>query len=259
MTTLSASIMAHPVRENFVDELVASLDRPVPVHWDLAGPPTSQGDQRWRNGDGAWRMYDPDADWHVVIQDDAIVCEDFLAGFEKALAHVPDSNAQVVSAYVGSKRPSQIVFTNMAREARFKDASWAKALQLSWGVAIALRTDTIEPMLEWCGRLQGVPYDRRISRFYYYEAEVACWFTWPCLADHRSSPSLVAHGDGGRHARSFHNGSALDLTWDGPVIYDKRLKRREIVKERQRKRGKEYNNSLQTRNRPSPTEHARTR
>lgn len=256
---LSASIMAHPVRESLVDELVASLDRPVAVHWDLAGPPTSQGEQRWNNGVGAWRMYDPDADYHVVIQDDAAVCEDFLAGFEKALERVPNDNAQVVSAYIGSKRPSQMVFTNMARQARFEDASWVRGLKLSWGVAIALRTDTIEPMLEWCSELQGAPYDLRISKYYRDEVNIDCWYTWPCLVDHRQSPSLVAHGDQGRHARSFYQGSALDLAWGGPIIYDRRLKRREILDRRERARGRRYNDSLQTRNRPSPTEHAKTR
>jgi hypothetical protein len=37
---LSASVMAHPDREAEVSQLLAALDRPVPVHWDDEGPPS---------------------------------------------------------------------------------------------------------------------------------------------------------------------------------------------------------------------------
>ena len=53
---LSASIMAHPARSGEVAELVAALDRPVPVHWDDEGPPSGKADRVWRTARGAWLL-----------------------------------------------------------------------------------------------------------------------------------------------------------------------------------------------------------
>jgi hypothetical protein len=229
---LSASIMAHPVRTPLVEDLLASLDRDVPVSWDNTGPPTSQSEQRWANGRGAWEMADSSADWHVVIQDDALVCDDFLAGLEAALGHLSDE-AHVMSSYIGTKRPVQTVFQRIARDPTIANASWVQSLTLNWGVAVAVRTAAIEPMLECAtehGR--GLGYDTRISRYFRDEADVDCWYSWPSLASHREVPSLISHGDVGRYARNFHVGSALDIDWNGATVQDPRLGRAAIMRAR---------------------------
>lgn len=227
--------MAHPVRETYVEELLISLgirDAIGMVSWDRVAEPSSIGEQRWKTGRTAWMLHDSDADWHVVLQDDAVVCDDFLAGFSEALDHLPDE-AVVASAYCGSKRPGQIPFTRLARQARTDDASWLRSMQVWWGVAIAARTETIEPMLEWCDAKTGSPYDSRIGAYYRRVLDTDCWYTWPSLVDHRDGPSLIAgHRDQGRRAREFHESSALDLTWDGPVIDDPRLLKRDLLRAR---------------------------
>lgn len=226
--TLSCAIMAHPDRKPYVDELLLQLNSAVPISWDGAGEPSAIGEQRWKVGREAWQMFASGADWHVVLQDDAIVCDDFLAGFAKALEHVPEQ-ALVASAYCGAKRPGQIPFTRIAKTARNDGASWLRSMQVWWGVAIAARTETIEPMLEWCDTKIGSPYDSRIGAYYRWKAGSDAWFTWPSLVDHRDGPSLIAgHRDVGRNAREFHKGSALDLTWDGPVVDDPRMRKYDL-------------------------------
>lgn len=227
--SLSASIMAHPARKQYVDELLEVLGTDVPVSWDTVEEPSSIAEQRWATGRQAWLMYDPAADWHIVIQDDTIACQDFLAGFANALEYLPD-DALIASPYCGTKRPGQVPFTKIAREARRDGAAWLRSIRVWWGVAMACRTETIEPMLEWCDEQIGRPYDSRIGAYYDLEHGSDGWYTWPSLVDHRDGPSLIAHRDAGRHAREFHEGSALNLSWDGPIIDDPRLRQRDVMR-----------------------------
>ena len=81
---LSASIMAHPTRREFAEELQSQLDRPTPIIYDQEAIPSSDPRQRWKVGAECWATYEERADWHVVIQDDAAPCADMLAGLEWA-------------------------------------------------------------------------------------------------------------------------------------------------------------------------------
>ena len=207
--------MAHPSRQVFVEELQGQLDRDIPVSWDREGPPSPDKEKRWRVGTGAWRMAD-DSDWHVVIQDDATVCGDLLAGLEKALDYVPDEIG-LVQPYVGKSRPLGQVFVGLATQAEQIGATWIQHRSLCWGVAIIARTATIEDMIAWCSKRVTLTYDSRVGRYYRDALGQATWYTWPSLVDHRNGPSLVGHGPG-RVAHKPHQGSALELSWDGPVI-----------------------------------------
>lgn len=237
MPNVSAAIMAHPVRADHVADLQARLDRQVPVIWDEdTSPPSNDRERRWQTGRRAWQAtLTPDAEWGVVIQDDALPCPDLIAGLEQALTHVPD-DINIVSPYLGTKRPVQLTYTKMARDARTVGAAWVCSLALSWGVAIACRTSTIQPMLDWCDMQRGKPYDMRVGRYYRDHLNQYCWYTWPSLVDHREGPSLIAHGDTGRHAHQHHTGSALDIDWSGPLVTDPRVLRREQQLARQASR-----------------------
>jgi hypothetical protein len=212
---LSASIMAHPARSGEVAELAAALDRPVPVHWDEdAGPPSGKADRVWANARAAWLMADPEADWHAVIQDDAVPCRDFLAGLERALAHVPPD--AVVSPYLGTGRTVPIRWEALARAADAAGASWVRTQKLMWGVCIVLPVGMISEMIQRDMRVAG--WAEKTGR------EV--WYPWPSLVDHRKVPSLTKHRAHDRVARRWHPGSALDLSWSGGVVTDPILARR---------------------------------
>lgn len=218
MASLSAAVMAHPSRGSMVDELLDQLDREIPVSWDVEGPPSPDKAKRWRVGTAAWRM-NGDADWHMVIQDDVLVCSDLIAGLEKALDHVPD-HVGIVQPYVGKNRPLGQHFIALATQAERAGASWIQHRSMCWGVAIIVRTETIEPMIRWASERKTLTYDSRLGRYYRDVLGQPTWYTWPSLVDHRNGPSLVGHGPG-RTAHKPHRGSALDLSWDGPVIRDR--------------------------------------
>lgn len=221
---LSASIMAHPARADYVAELKASLDRDVPVAWAANAEPSKRPEDRWRTGRLAWEMHDPEADYHLVIQDDAVVAGRLLDSVERMLNHVPGDGP--ISLYLGTKRPVQQVYLDLIRQADEQRASWICARSISWGVAILAPTRTIPAMLRWGDTRHSMAYDMRVGRYYRDQLRQPAWYPWPSLADHRTGPSLVGHDDHGRHAHRHHTGSAMRLRWTGPVVVDHRVARR---------------------------------
>lgn len=214
---VSASIMAHPDRSGEVAELTASLDREVPVYWDPAGPPSGAGDRVWSVAREAWGMFDPGADFHVLIQDDALPSPDLLAGLERALAHVPED--ALVCPYLGQGRNVPRRWEHMADKADRLGASWVRSAKLMWGVCLVAPTKLIPEMIQWCDRKAGMPDDMRVGRWFERRG-TDVWYTWPSLVDHRPVPSLTKHRAAERVARRWHAGSALELDFSGPVVVD---------------------------------------
>jgi len=220
---LSASIMAHPDRAPEVAALEAALDRPARVHWDSEGPASGNGDRVWRQARAAWGMADPDADWHVIIQDDARPCRDLLAGLERALAFVPPD--AVVSPYLGTGRNVPIRWEAMARAADTAGVTWVRSTKLMWGVCIVLPVKLIGEMIMYADRRAGVPDDMRVAGWA-EKTQREVWYPWPSLVDHLPVPSLTKHKARERVARRWHEGSALEINWTGRSVTDPMLARR---------------------------------
>lgn len=214
---LSASIMAHPDRTELVRTLQARLDRPVMVAWDDEGPPSGNADRVWRTARRGWMLADPAADFHLLLQDDAVPAADLLAGLEEALEHVPAD--AVVSPYFGEGGAQGPRWSRLGAEAETRGASWVLSERLMGGVAICLPTARLEDFLQVADALAGVPDDMRVAGWAKRRhAEV--WYPWPSLVDHQAVPSITKHRAADRHAVRHHLGSALELNWTGPVTRD---------------------------------------
>lgn len=214
---LSASIMAHPDRMPLVVEMVQALDRDVPVYWDNEGPPSGNQDRVWRTARGAWQLHDPAADWHLLLQDDAVVCADLLAGLEQALEHVPED--AVVSPYLGRGGAAPHRWARLADEAQRAGSRWVVSEKLMWGVAICLPVARIQGMIERADMLAGVPDDMRVHAWARHW-HVPIWYTQPSLVDHRAVASITKHKAKERRAERWFEGSALEIDWSGPVTVD---------------------------------------
>lgn len=208
---LSVSIMAHSARSALVDDLVERLQiEPSRVTWDKES-------DRWDTGSRAWKNYDPDADWHVVIQDDAIVCRDLIAGFATALEYLPDEC--VASLYLGNNRPMRDRVRRIVYDAQHEGASWVRMRSLIWGVAMAAPVASIDEMLSSCEYVYHPNYDTRIALHYEGTKQWPAYYTWPSLVDHRQVPSLLGH-KGARQAHRFlgETESALDVDWNAKIV-----------------------------------------
>lgn len=211
---ISLSIMAHPARSGWVDALRGELGD-VPVGWDDEGPPRRDHDRVWRTARRAWNLYDRNAQWHLVLQDDALPVPGLLGHLQRALERVPER--AMVNLYMGAQRPMSGLWTGLIRRADDAGASWVVGPMSMWGVATVLPTSLIPEMIAGCDALHGLPDDQRIGRWC-ARFKVPCWYPWPSLVDHRDEGSLLGHGPG-RVARAVGVGH----DWGGPVITHGRL------------------------------------
>lgn len=219
--------MAHPRRVDMVDELLAALDRPTPVVWDQIG-------DRHDTGVRALEAYDPGATHHCVIQDDAVVCRDLLAGVERALRYVPQDVP--LCLYVGRVRPFRSEVDRVVSRA-VGDVSWIRMPGIYWGVGIVIPTAHLPELTTWFRGPEGqrvTNYDRRVSTWYQRQ-HVGVWYPWPSLVDHRGDESLVPGHGAGRHAHRFLgvDQSALDVDWSGTAIDMHRASAADAQRQRQ--------------------------
>jgi hypothetical protein len=207
---LSAAVMAHPRRAGYVDELLDALDRPAEVVWD-------QINDRHDTGVRALEAHDPAATHHLVVQDDAVVCRDLIAGIEQALKHCPQNVP--LCLYVGRVRPFPREVERLVAEAGDAGASWLTMRGIYWGVGIVVPTADLADLTAWFRTSTVTNYDRRVSTWYQVH-NLDIWYPWPSLVDHRGDESLIDGHGSGRFAHRFvgTDRSALDVDWGGAVV-----------------------------------------
>lgn len=189
---LSLAIMAHPSRAAQVAELEAQLPA-AQVVWDEIG-------SRWDTGRRSMLAYDAAADFHCVVQDDAVLCDNFIEQVQAALATV---GAGPVAFYLGRSYLAGWPTALLLRRARAKGASWIQGPGPHWGVAVAVRTSEIAAMVAWCDGSTIQNYDLRMAAYWKARGRL-CSYSVPCLVDHHAGPSLVTgRGSNGRRAACF--------------------------------------------------------
>lgn len=213
--TLSVSIMAHKKREAWVPLLSEQLPQ-AKVIWD-------QKNDRWDTGARSLMAYDPDAKWHMVVQDDAILPPDFYEGVQRMLTFVPPRNP--VGLYYGRVRPRDAETRALVIKANREDAPFIIHNGPWWGVGIVIPTRQIQELVDWGNNRPDVAnYDRRIARFYLQKG-IDCYYTNPSLIQHRTdgNPSLVP-GRTGQNRRAWNfvgPQSALSVDWSGDPVRSK--------------------------------------
>lgn len=209
-TNISVAIMAHRKREKYVDELLRSLDHPAEVVWDI-------DNDRWSTGSRALLAHPPEATYHLVLQDDAIVCKDLVAGLYERLEEEVPSQCPVC-LYAGVYRK----FIHTMNVEYFRAPfGWMVSPGILWGVGVLIPTCDISLILDYCKDLPEPNYDMRISRYYERVKQCGVWYPIPSLVDHRDGPSLVAGRRGGRRAWKFVGRDASALL--KPTTKDARL------------------------------------
>ena len=187
MSKLSISIMAHPSRQIFFGYLRDTIgDCTIPISVD-------DGCGIIENNRRAWKMYDPKADFHVVIQDDAIPCKNFKEKAEKILT----DKSMAYNFYFGNRQKYKYL-AELGMKKGHIISRWT-----SWGVAICLPTKIIPEMLEYTKTLKSRHDDTRIG-FFLKQKGIKIYFPMPSLVDHRTGEnSLVGDPSNRRKAWYF--------------------------------------------------------
>jgi len=192
---LSISIMAHPSRARFFPYLLKRLGYDTPISID------EKSEGVWPNCRRAWQMHDKNSLYHLVVQDDAIVCENFR---ERAEAAIQDMikrgfSGHALNFYFGGRK------SNQEEGKRGLERGFLTKHSPSWGVAICLETRWIDEMLEYTKRFDTWRDDERIAGFLAHK-QIRSYFPMPSLIDHRGgaeTPSLVGDPGDKRFAFAF--------------------------------------------------------
>lgn len=186
---LSFAVVGHVARQRDAEDLAESLGAA------LALDDGSRGSLA--NHDVAWAAFDPEADWHVVLEDDALPVENFPRHAAEALAHAPTVGA--VSFYVGTVRPRPNATRRALDEANRTGTTWLSSSDVYWGPAVALPVELIRPMLAHVQTVDTLGYDRRLGN-YLQAVGLPCHYTVPSLVDHADNHSLLRPEGPGRRA-----------------------------------------------------------
>lgn len=214
--TISVTIMAVPARRAQAEHLQSVLSlypfSDVSITYDGVAAGTHESE--WANGKasllaGVGKGYD----WHIVIQDDAILTPDFYENIEGAINNVPTK--ALISLYVGKTRP----FPQRIRVAvnKVTDETWLRYMLLLWGVGIVIPTSHIQPLLEFVED-RAEPYDTRIGIFY-QRNRLPVYYTMPSLVDHNDALGTAIPGHGTKPgARVAHRLATGLVDWNRQVI-----------------------------------------
>lgn len=161
-----------------------------------------------------------DADWRVIVQDDALLAEGFAEAVEQALSVVEPR--QPVSFYTGNV-PEHAKVGGGAHAcvdfATRAGAVWCEMPGPWWGVAFAVPSSDVAEILAVPSRSNET--DGRIAAFY-RRREVECLYSVPSIADHRraaENPSMNG-SPRDRYALNFiGERSALEIDWQGAETF----------------------------------------
>lgn len=186
---ITVTVMAHPARKSQAESLALELKSypftDVTITWDELNSEWDTGRRAWSRGVGR-------GDWHLVVQDDAILTPLFYDNLVNAINTLP-SDKTMISLYVGQAKPLGRRVKEAVAKAYY--ATWLRLNMLTWGVAVIMPSDHIEPMLEMVGepRWDETPYDVRIGMFY-QRNRIPIYYTMPSLVDHDEGlGSLLEH------------------------------------------------------------------
>lgn len=210
---ISATVMAHPKRR-IQAEYLASILRYYPfVNVSVVYDEQSN---EWHTGKRSLEAGIGKGDWHVVIQDDAILTPYFYENIEGAILALKEKS--LISLYTGTARPLGGRVKQAVKNA--PDGSWIVFRQLLWGVGIVLPSDHIEPLLEFVKGIE-LQYDNKIGEFYCRNG-LSVYYCVPSLVDHDDSlDSLIAgHGrDINQDPRVAHKLATGRVEWTDKQSY----------------------------------------
>jgi len=215
---ISVTVMAHPKRKLQAEYLRSILSLYPFCHVGIVydGENASSHQEEWDNGTRALQDGLGKGDWHVVIQDDAILTPYFYENIEGAINNCPGGKA-LISLYTGKPRPLKQRVDKAVAKA--KDDTWLRFWLLMWGVGIVLPTSHIEPLIEFVAD-RTEQYDTRIGIFY-QRNRLPVYYTMPSLVDHDDDlPSLLGgHGrDINGDKRVAHRIATGLVAWNNKVI-----------------------------------------
>lgn len=167
--------MAHPKRKEWAEELSKQL-LDAPIIYD-------EKQNIWDTCRRSWLLYDRDAEYHLVIQDDAILCYNFIEKAKQVLRTGKIFNEDYIySFYAGEMMKNHII------KAEKKRRNYVISGMIFNEVALCMKTEHIKGMVKFCDDRE-VDTDQEVARWARIKL-LKVFYTIPSLVDHREGESL---------------------------------------------------------------------
>jgi hypothetical protein len=202
---ISGSIVAHKSRERWAIGLSCQLD--FPITWDFE---ENEIDTHLR----ALKAHDPNATYHLTIEDDAIVSPHLLSAL---IDLIPAADNQPISLYYGQTRPYPLPTQEALTLADSYGANLIRAPGPLWGVAVAHPVSLLPAVIAGYESDIARTSDIRVFKTY-GKMGIRTLYTIPSLVDHRVSPSLTYQRPKGVRVAYRYSDSPLD--WSSPLIFN---------------------------------------
>lgn len=209
---VTATIMAHPKRREAALSLALQLGQypfaDTTITWD-------EQNNEWHTGERALRSGANKGDWHLVIQDDAVLTPELFANIEATVVAVPTKS--VISLYAGKVRP--LAERVQLAVDKAPDGSFLSHYMMMWGVAILIPSSHIEPMLEFIDdpKYSDTAYDQRVGIFY-QRNRLAIYYAMPSLVDHNDDLGSLIGNSYAAEPRVAHRLAQGRIAWTDTVI-----------------------------------------
>ncbi|QEM41561.1 n-acetylglucosaminyltransferase [Gordonia phage Forza] len=160
---------------------------------DLGASLALDKDRRWGPGVNHMRAWilgnTSECDWIVVVEDDAILCTDFLLHAEKALEDAP---TPLVSFYLGTNYPSHLArkAKELVEHAEKYHLEWVKLYTLNHAVCVAIQQTHVDDMLDYVSKLKKRPIDEAITEWA-QRRRIEASYPTVSLVDHRDETPVI--------------------------------------------------------------------
>ena len=172
--------MGHESREEFFPYLKEKLGD-VPFFIDKGKPGDQDNLGMWGNCRRAWLAFDPTAEWHFVLQEDSIICQDFHTKLKEVLEKIGKQDF-VISLYTGDRAKEKI------KKAVRRNEDHLILYNILNENALGMRTKHILQMVAYCD-FRNASNDKFIQTFA-RRNNLPTYHPLPSLIDHRATTSL---------------------------------------------------------------------
>ncbi|MCL6270768.1 stealth conserved region 3 domain-containing protein [Sansalvadorimonas sp. 2012CJ34-2] len=169
----------------------------------------------WGNAKKSWLTFDMDADYHMVIQDDSVVCDNFYVRLAEVFSRQPFKS--VTSLFYRYKsRKTHFELNEAARSNRVNKGFYFPRLQ--WATGVVVPKELVANMVRFADKLPEKKFknidDLRFSKFFTECEKIEVYYPLPSLVDQSiDCGSTIGNGDNiGRQATWFIDKVGNDLT-----------------------------------------------
>lgn len=178
---LSVAVMTHPSRiaqlESLKNQIGDQIDYQIFIDDQNLGI--------WENAKRAWRAYDSQSDYHMVLQDDILLSKNFFSVAKRLIANVLPGDSISFCDSLNSEMA-------LAEQSGYH---WVTSTKVRHGQCLVQPVSQIENFIHFCDWFIRPDYDHDDGRLemFLFKHKKAMWHSVPSLVEHDDKGSVGAN------------------------------------------------------------------